>query len=190
MHQYHLGARFWSGKPPLQFLEIMILRLLNATLACISLLTACQPTNTNGSIGGSDSAARVDGQVSNADLVRNPVSGDGSIDTNQLARISFDQPSHDFGPVDEGAVLSHSFTFTNTGNIPLLIGDARSTCGCTVPDWPRSPIPPGGKGEILVKFDTNNKPGKQQKPVTITANTFPAQTQVFIRAEVDPSPGK
>jgi hypothetical protein len=168
----------------------MILRLINVSLACFSLLSACQPTATDGSSGSSGRTARVDGQVSNADLVRNPVSGDGSIDTNQLARISFDETSHDFGPVDEGAQLSHRFTFTNTGNIPLLISDARSTCGCTVPDWPRSPIPPGGKGEILVKFDTQNKPGKQQKPVTITANTFPAQTQVFIRAEVDPAPGK
>ncbi len=168
----------------------MILRLLNSSLICLGLLTSCQPPAANGSSGSKGGTARVDGQVSNADLVRNPVSGDGSIDTNQLARISFEQPSHDFGPVDEGALLSHRFTFTNTGNIPLLISDARSTCGCTVPDWPRSPIPPGGKGEILVKFDTNNKPGKQQKPVTITANTFPAQTQVFIRAEVDPAPGK
>lgn len=167
----------------------MNLRFFSASVACICLLSACQPA-AEGSTGSIEGAARVNGQVSNADLVRNPVSGDGSIDTNQLARISFEQPSHDFGAVDEGAVLSHRFAFTNTGNIPLLISDARSTCGCTVPDWPRSPIPPGGKGEIFVQFDTNNKPGKQQKPVTITANTFPAQTQVFIRAEVDPAPDK
>ncbi|MFN8330166.1 MAG: DUF1573 domain-containing protein [Saprospiraceae bacterium] len=62
----------------------------------------------------------------------------------------------------------------------MVISDAKGSCGCTVPDWPREPVPPGGSGVINVQFDSKGKGSddgqKQSKRVTVTANTNPAQT--------------
>ena len=76
--------------------------------------------------------------------------------------------------------------FPNTGNAPLVISKATAACGCTVPQWPRQPIPAGGSGEIKVQFDSSNKPGMQNKVVTITANTESKVKKLLIRAQVNP----
>jgi hypothetical protein len=82
-------------------------------------------------------------------------------------------------------VVEHTFAFTNTGKKPLLISNARSTCGCTVPDWPKEPIMPGKSGVIQVRFNTENKAKEQVKPVTITANTYPATNKVYLQGFVE-----
>lgn len=122
-------------------------------------------------------------------IVRNPVSADQKeVDTSQVARMTFEEEIHDFGEIDEGALVTHTFSFTNTGAVALVISDVRSTCGCTVADWPREPISPGGEGAITARFDTKNKTGRQSKPIIITANTFPAQTRVYVEGYVQPMP--
>ena len=98
--------------------------------------------------------------------------------------MAFEEKAFDFGEVDAGAVLKHTFSFTNTGAVPLIIGDVRSTCGCTVADWPRHPILPGKVGKIPVSFDTKNKNGRQSKPITITANTYPNKTVIYMNGRV------
>ncbi|HET8753374.1 MAG TPA: DUF1573 domain-containing protein, partial [Salinimicrobium sp.] len=70
----------------------------------------------------------------------------------KFAEITFDETEYDFGTIDRGTNVEHVFTFTNTGDVPLVITDANSTCGCTVPSYTDEPIPPGEKGELLVKF--------------------------------------
>jgi hypothetical protein len=122
----------------------------------------------------------------NASIVRNPVSADGSIDTNALAQIKFEEPIHDFGTVNEGDIVEHRFKFTNTGKVALTILDAKSSCGCTVPEWPDDPIPPGSSGEIVAKFNTEMKPNKQKKNITVTANTYPNETKVTLTGMVTP----
>ncbi|MCB0553375.1 MAG: DUF1573 domain-containing protein [Phaeodactylibacter sp.] len=129
------------------------------------------------------------GPISNADIIRSPVTADEPIDTVNVAKIEFEETSFDFGEVKEGAIVEHSFSFTNTGKAPLLINNARSTCGCTIPDWPKEPIPPGEKGEISVRFDTHNKHNQQSKPITVTANTYPATSRVFLSGFVHPADG-
>jgi hypothetical protein len=108
------------------------------------------------------------------------------IKSTALPAISFENTEYDFGAVDEGTVVEHTFTFTNTGMAPLVIQKATATCGCTVPSWPKDPIPAGGKGEIEVKFDSKNRRNLQTKYVTITANTQPAQVRLKISGRVDP----
>ncbi len=88
--------------------------------------------------------------------------------------------------MEEGEVVEHTYTFTNTGKAPLIIRGARSTCGCTVPEWPEEPIPPGQSGKIEVKFNTAGKKNQQTKPVTITANTYPTTTKVLLKGFVKP----
>lgn len=107
------------------------------------------------------------------------------------AVMTFDKISHDFGTINEGENVQTSFTFTNTGKTDLLIVDARGSCGCTVPKYPKNiPIKPGETGEILVGFDSSNKPNLQQKTVTISANTESGRETLRIKAMVTPDPEK
>jgi len=87
------------------------------------------------------------------------------------AVITFDKKTHDFGDIMQGDKVEHTFYFTNTGNEPLIITNVQVTCGCTTPKgWPREPIPPGGKGELTVSFNSAGKSGRQNKPVTVVSN--------------------
>ena len=122
----------------------------------------------------------------NSELVRNPATANMPLDTNLLARITFEQAAFDFGTVNEGDVVAHTFKFTNTGKVPLTILKCRSSCGCTVPEWPEEPIPPGGTGEITAKFNTEGKTLEQKKSITVTANTYPNDTKVLLKGMVNP----
>ena len=84
--------------------------------------------------------------------------------------------------------MEYEFSFTNTGTAPLIIASAQGSCGCTVPDWPKEPIGIGEKASIKVKFDSKKKAGIQNKTVTLTANTFPKQTKLQIKANVEAAP--
>lgn len=120
----------------------------------------------------------------NAELIRNPASADGLTDTTKLAKMTFEEVAFDFGEVKEGEVVTHIFKFKNTGKVPLIISDARSTCGCTIPEWSKEPIQPGESSAITVRFNTQGKADKQKKPVTITANTYPSETKVYLTGVV------
>ncbi len=122
----------------------------------------------------------------NSDMINNPATAGVPADTNSLARITFEETEFDFGTAKEGDVVKHSFKFTNTGKVPLTILKARSSCGCTVPEWPEEPIPPGGTGEISAKFNTDGKTGRQKKAITVTANTYPNESRVMLSGEVTP----
>ncbi|MBN8677026.1 MAG: DUF1573 domain-containing protein [Chitinophagales bacterium] len=127
----------------------------------------------------------------NSELIRNPASANFPTDTNQLARIVFDEKEFYFGTVNEGDEVNHVFRFTNTGKIPLTILNCKSSCGCTVPEWPEEPIPPGGTGEIKAKFDTSGKgkDGETKKMITVTANTYPNQTKITLKGIINPVKG-
>lgn len=101
-----------------------------------------------------------------------------------LPAFTFAETSYDFGQLQEGDVVNHTFKFTNTGDSPLIIQNASASCGCTVPSYPKEPIPVGGTGEIVVEFNSNRNVGVQNKTVTITANTYPSQTKLNIRSVV------
>ncbi len=120
-----------------------------------------------------------------SDLVYNPVRADGTIDSSYLPILTWKEDVYDFGTAYEGDIVSKTYLFTNTGTAPLLILNATSTCGCTIPEWPKTPVPPDSTGSILVKFNTLNKPGDQIKEVTIFANTFPNQSKITIKGKVE-----
>ena len=102
--------------------------------------------------------------------------------------IEFEESTFDFGTIDAGEKVSHTYKFKNTGSEPLVIKDAKGSCGCTVPKWPKEPIAPGATGDILVEYNSKGKKGKETKRVTLTANTTPAQTFLTITGEVTPDP--
>src|SRR6478735_2854945 len=88
--------------------------------------------------------------------------------------ISFEKKTHDFGDIFQGDKVEETFKFTNTGNEPLIITDVRVTCGCTTKSYPKEPIQPGGKSEIVVAFNSAGKMGHQDKTVTVVSNAVNA----------------
>jgi len=105
-------------------------------------------------------------------------------------KMAFEEEMHDFGTINEGDVVEHTFKFTNTGDAPLVITNAKGSCGCTVPTWTKEPVPAGEQGEMTVKFNSRNKPNNQMKTVRITTNTESGQEMIKIKAFVTPSADK
>ena len=87
------------------------------------------------------------------------------------AEISFDKSTHDYGQIEKKCKWWCVFVFTNNGNKPLKITNAKGSCGCTVPQWPREEIAPGESGEIKVRYDTK-RIGVINKSVTIQSNAM------------------
>ena len=118
----------------------------------------------------------------NTDVGQNQISKD-----RKYAEITFDRIFHDFGNVNEGEIAKTVFTFTNTSENDLYIVDARGSCGCTVPKYPKNvAIKPGESGEIEVNFDTTGRPNLQQKMVKVAANTSTGGEMLRIQAFVNP----
>ena len=109
-----------------------------------------------------------------------------------ITSVQFEETTYNFGTVKDGDKVKHVYKFKNTGKAPLIISDAKGSCGCTVPDWPREPIAPGASAEIKIDFDSKGKGSddgsKQTKRVTVTANTNPAQTYLTISGVVKKDP--
>ena len=101
--------------------------------------------------------------------------------------IKFSNDIHDFGKVDINTENKYSFTFSNTGTEPLKISNARGSCGCTVPKWPKEPIMPGQSSliEVIFRPSKGQAGTKQTKTVTVTANTDPENTILKITALVN-----
>ncbi len=119
-----------------------------------------------------------------------PTSAPGAqaaVPTGPTTVMEFDATEFDFGTVDEGEKVSHTYSFKNTGDEPLILSNAKGSCGCTVPKWPKEPIPPGEDGEIIVEFNSKNKKGKRNQKVTITSNTNPPQSFIYLKGEVNPA---
>lgn len=125
------------------------------------------------------------------DVINNPetASEQQVVDPATLAGITFEKYEHNFGQVVDGEKVSYVFKFKNTGANDLIISDARGSCGCTVPQWPKEPVKPGASGEIKVEYDSKGKSGLQKKTVSITANTNPSITTLDITTEVLPAKG-
>ena len=102
-----------------------------------------------------------------------------------LPAFNFSEESYDFGAIDEGEVIEHTFSFENTGEAPLIIQNASASCGCTVPSYSKEPVAPGETGEIAVRFNSKNKKGAQSPTVTVTANTYPKVTKLRLKGSVN-----
>jgi hypothetical protein len=102
-----------------------------------------------------------------------------------LPIMTFTTTEHDFGNIPQGTPVEKVFEFTNTGNAPLIITNATSSCGCTVPEYPKNtPIAPGATGQLLVKYNGSGK-NQVSKTVTVTANTEKGTERLVIKAFVE-----
>jgi hypothetical protein len=103
------------------------------------------------------------------------------------ATIDFVSKVVDYGTIEHNADGARKFVFTNNGTEPLLIKNAKGSCGCTVPTWPREAIAPGATAEIGVKYATN-RVGKFTKTITLTTNASKKPVILTVKGEVNPAP--
>ncbi|WPU92672.1 DUF1573 domain-containing protein [Mucilaginibacter sabulilitoris] len=147
-------------------------KLFLSLITAAALLSACNQTSGNGSTAeNSNDSAATKTEATSANAANAPV-------------MKFEKESHDFGKIKTGDKVSYDFKFTNNGKSPLIITDAVASCGCTTPEWPKTPVKPGESGLIKVVFNSAGKSGLQDKQITITANTVPAQNMVHLIGEV------
>jgi len=108
------------------------------------------------------------------------------------AEITFDKTTHDFGKFSEDhPKVRCTFTFTNTGNAPLVINQAVASCGCTIPDFTKEPIMPGKKGTIEVTYNGAGKyPGEFKKSITVRSNAKEELTRLYITGQMTPKTAK
>lgn len=101
----------------------------------------------------------------------------------QVAKITFEETTIDYGDVAKGSDGVRTFRFTNTGDAPLVIEDIKSTCGCTIPKKPTGPIMPGASDTIEVKYDTN-RVGPIRRSISVYSNAEESITTLTIRGNV------
>ena len=101
--------------------------------------------------------------------------------------ITFEKDVHDFGNIKQGGNGTYDFKFTNTGKEPLIISNAKGSCGCTVPEWPKQPIKPGESAIIKTTYDTK-RAGAFNKTVNITSNAKTADKVITIKGIVETPP--
>lgn len=143
--------------------------------AVLSVVTGCRITDHS----ESDPA-----EVSSENL-NFPSSGYENVDPDDLPKMEFSATHVDLGKVVQGNKVDLSYSFKNTGGAPLVITDVRGSCGCTVgKNWPKEPIAPGEKADIAVSFDSEGRSGRQDKTVTVVANTVPPSNVLTLTAEV------
>jgi len=103
-----------------------------------------------------------------------------------MAVVEFDKKSHDFGEIQQNTPQETVFTFTNTGDAPLIITNATSSCGCTIPEYPKNtPIAPGEQGTLKVKFNGSGM-NKVTKTIRVQTNTASGEEILQIHAYVVP----
>jgi hypothetical protein len=103
------------------------------------------------------------------------------------AYIKFNKTVHDFGELTQGDKAEVEFVFTNTGDAPLLLSNVRSTCGCTVPTWPREPVMPNTTASIKVKYDSN-RIGGINKQVTVESNATNGAVYLKVTGNISKKP--
>lgn len=149
-------------------MNIRMKHIFPVLLLSLGLFVSCETTGDGGRLS--------------TDLVTSPKSATDHSD--KQAAIEFDKVEHDFGTLLQGEVVSYSFHFTNTGDMPLIISQVGSSCGCTVGDYPREPIDPGKSGSIKVTYDSSGHHGFQSRVLTVMSNTMPSKTVLVIKGKV------
>ncbi len=151
---------------------------INYTLLLIAgafLLNACDSKETDHAVAGDSNTVTTSPTKDEMPSTKS---------TMALTKIEFTESSFNFGNIDEGKKVDHIFKFKNTGSNPLVLQDARASCGCTIPEYTKDTIAPGQEGKIKVIYDSAGKKGQIDKTVTVTANTDPDKTDIKISAFV------
>ncbi|MCB9308491.1 MAG: DUF1573 domain-containing protein [Lewinellaceae bacterium] len=168
--------------------KIFSLFALVLSLAVVS----CKDKETTATTDAANAqVASAEGAVQNAQangVDPNSTAPVAAAPTGPKTTVAFEEDTFDWGTINDGEKMTHVFKFKNTGSEPLIISNAKGSCGCTVPEYPKEAIAPGASGEIKVIYDSKGKgspEGKMDtKRVTITANTDPMETYLNIKGKV------
>ncbi len=152
---------------------------------------ACQQKNTSTAADSSSTTAAATPSSTDhnhpkiSDMISNPTTASvEEVDPKKAAVIEFEHKLYDFGRIKAGTIVTHEFKFKNTGKNPLIIKNAEASCGCTVAEYQKEPIPVGGTGTILAKFNSEGRNSMQAKYVTVHANTIPSETKLAMEGDV------
>jgi hypothetical protein len=154
-------------------------RIMNPTLFIVSFIIAAGLF-----FSGCNSTASKNGEELPTDVVHNPNTAKGPVDSSTLPAFKFEETEHDFGRIIEGETVAFSFNFVNSGKSDLVIAEVSTSCGCTVPSYSKIPIRPGEAGMVKVTFNSHNRKGFQSKNIVVVANTQPNVTTLRIKAQV------
>ncbi|MFB6258174.1 MAG: DUF1573 domain-containing protein [Flavobacteriales bacterium] len=117
-------------------------------------------------------------------IINNPNTASGE-EEGEMPAIAFDEKTHDFGTISQGEKVKHPFVYRNEGEAPLVIVSIEPSCGCTVAEEaPEKPIMPGGSDTLTVTYDSKGHRGKQNRSVSIVANTSPKTTKLRLKGTV------
>ena len=118
------------------------------------------------------------------DLVNSPLTANSKAKKVLAPNIEMLETSYDFGEMQQGESVTHDFILKNTGDADLIITAAKGSCGCTVPEWPKTPIAKGEEAAIKVTFNSAGRSGKQNKTVTLVTNAIPNTKVLTINGNV------
>ena len=146
------------------------------------------PTSENEEIVDKTKEVQDINPLKNPNLNTLPITEPTAPTTGPVTNIKFATDVVNFGKIKAQSENKYAFEFVNTGTEPLLIENAKGSCGCTVPNWPKDPIMPGEKGAIDVVFrpKTRESEGEDKKTVTVFSNTNPKTTVLTVKAMVSP----
>lgn len=107
--------------------------------------------------------------------------------TSMAQQIQFEKTIHNFGTFSESnPKVSCTFVYTNVGDAPLIVNQAIASCGCTVPEYTKTPVKPGEKGEIKVTYNGEGKfPGHFKKSITVRTNGTVEMTRLYIEGDME-----
>lgn len=101
--------------------------------------------------------------------------------------IIFVSSVHDYGTIVQGSDGTCTFSFANNGKAPIVLNNVKASCGCTVPEWTRTPVAPGQKGSIKVTYNTNTV-GAFNKSITVNSNAKNSPVVLMIKGIVTAKP--
>jgi len=126
----------------------------------------------------------LDKKIITTELVNSPLTANKNAAKVSTPNIEMLETSFDFGEIQQGESVTHEFILKNSGDAELIITAAKGSCGCTVPEWPKSPISEGEEAVIKVTFNSAGKSGKQNKTVTLVSNSIPNTKVISIIGNV------
>lgn len=159
-------------------LKIILLTVLTLSVFVIALVELSGVSSTalfnKYGIGSSPT-----GQTVNQEQTR-----DNNVAAMPKTKLEFYETKHDFGTIKEGDKVRYAYKFKNTGSNPLMISKITVGCGCTSPSFSKEPIAPGAEGEVVLEFNSDNKPGHQEKNAIIHSNAEMESMSIGFTAEV------
>lgn len=155
-------------------------KIVGLSLLAVLSLCSCKKNEAEPQNEASSVLAKQEGAVMERDVIE-------EAKKHAETSLALSEPNFDFGKIKKGDHVEHVFEVTNTGKNPLIISNVQPTCGCTVPDYTKTPIAPGQKGQITLKFDSSNFDGMVHKSAEVYANVAQVPIELTFTADIQPA---